>query len=293
MSVPIFLQLLIGGLAMGAIYGLIGLGMNLIFNATGGLNFAQGSLVMLGAYVGVTFSRTLQIPAVPAAFCALLVMAVVGAIFGFLVYEPVRTENPQRFMLGALATGIFVTEAIQLIWGRLPFMVPRFIRQASLRYDTLVLDTQNLLILGVLLVVLVILTAVLNKTQLGLMMRAVGQSEEVSGLMGIPVRWMIRLTFAFSTILATVAGIMAGPIFFVSPLLADLVTRGFAAAVIGGFGPRVSGVVIGGFIMGLVEVFAAYLISSAYRDAWSFAFLICFLLVRPYGLFGEQISMKV
>jgi len=291
-NVPLFLQLLIGGLAMGAIYGLIGLGMNLIYNATGGLNFAQGSLVMLGAYVGVTFSRTLGLPVLPAAICALAVMATVGAVFGFLVYEPVRNVNPQRFMLAALASGIFVSEGIQIIWGKLPFMVPRFIAQPSIRYQGLVFDTQNLLILGVVLVAVGALSILLMKTQLGLMMRAVGQSKEVSSLMGIPVRRMIRVTFACSTALATIAGVMAGPIFFVSPLLANLSTKGFAAAVIGGFSPRVSGVILGGIIVGLVEIFAAYLISSAYRDAWGFAFLICFLLIRPRGLFGEQVAQK-
>jgi len=292
LDISILLQLVVGGLAMGAIYGLIGMGMNLIFNSTGGLNIAQGALVTLGAYAGVTFTVFLKLPVVPAAILTIAAMAIVGSIFGYLIYEPVRFAVPTRFMLAALGAGIFITEMAQIVWGPIPFVVPRFIRQSSLRFGNLVFDTQNLLILSVLLVVVAIIYMLLNKTQIGLMMRAVGQSKEVSALMGIPVRTIIRYTFALSTALATVAGVMAGPIFFVTPSLAVLMSKGFAAAVIGGFGRNVHGVIIGGFIAGVVEVFAAFFISSSYRDAWGFAFLILFLLIRPRGLFGEAAGEK-
>lgn len=293
MDLAIFVQLLIGGIAMGIIYGLIGFGINLIFNATSGVNFAQGALVMLGAYMSVTFTNFIKLPLILSAICAVAVMAVIGALFGFFVYEPVRAEKSHRFLLAAVAVSIFLTEVIQLIWGKLPYVVPRFIKKSSVRAGTLVFDTQNLCIIGVAVVCLFLIHLLLNKTQLGLMMRAVGQSKEVSSLMGIPVRWIVRITFACSTMMATVAGVVAGPIFFVSPLLADLSVKGFASGIIGGFGPRVFATIIGGIILGLVETFGAFFLSSSYRDAWGFIFLICMLLISPYGLVGEKRAQKV
>lgn len=294
MNVTIILQLLLTGVAMGFIYGLIALGMNLIYNATGGLNFAQGALVVLGAYAGVTFSVTMKFPPILAAILAIAIMSAVGALFGFLVYEPLRYKNPSMFLLAAIGVGTFLTEVVQFdfAWGKIPYMVPRFISNPVLRKGSLLIDTQNLVIIVVATGCLVLLNLVLTKTQLGLTMRAVGQNKEVSSLMGIRVRHTIRLTFAASTVMATVAGVMAGPLFFVSPALSNLMTKGFAAAVIGGFGPRVYGVVVGGVIVGVVEAFAAYFLSSSYRDAWAFIFLIGFLLINPRGLFGEEHGEK-
>lgn len=295
-DISIILQLTIGGLAMGTIYGLIALGMNLIYNATGGLNYAQGSLVMISAYVSLSFSRWftgIGHSMILAALCAIPTMGIVGAIFGRLLYEPIRMEKSSRFTLVALAAGILISETAPHIWGKLPHMLPRFISKASIRAGSLVFNTQSLLTIGVVSVSLIVLQTLLNKTQWGLMMRAVGQSKEVSSLMGIPVRRSIRLTFAASTMLAAIAGIMAGPIFYVSPLLLDLSTKGFAAAVLGGFSPRVSGALLAGVLIGLVETYSAFFLSSAYRDAWGFFFLICFLFVRPVGIFGEQHATKV
>lgn len=287
----IFLQLVIGGLAMGMIYALIALGMNLIYNATGGLNYAQGALVALGAYMGVTFSHGLHFPAWLASLCAIPAMAVLGGLYGFFLYEPVRSVKG-RFFLVAICAGVFIGETIPLVWGKLPFMVPRFIAQSAIRSGNLVFDTQSLLVIAVATASLCILHVLLTKTQLGLMMRAVGQSKEVSSIMGMPVRRSIRMTFAFSTAMAAIAGIMAGPLFFVSPQLIGLSTKGFAAAAMGGFSPKVSSVVLAGIIIGLVEVFSAFYISSAYRDAWAFLFLICFLLIRPSGIAGEKNAQK-
>ncbi len=294
MDISIILQLTIGGLAMGSIYALIAVGMNLLYNATGGLNWAQSSLVMLGAYMSLTFSTWfagLQWPMLVSALCTIPVMGAFGAMFGYVLYEPIRMES-SRWTLVALAAGILVSEIIPHIWGTLPYMLPRFISKPCISAGDLIFDTQSLLIIGVVFAAIGILQLFLNKTELGLMMRAVGQNKEVAGLMGIPVRRLIRLTFAFSTALAAIAGMMAGPIFYVSIMLLDVGSKGFAAAVLGGFSPRVSGVIIAGLLIGLVESFASFFLSSAFRDGWGFLFLIAFLVFRPTGIFGEQSAEK-
>ncbi|MDD4362960.1 MAG: branched-chain amino acid ABC transporter permease [Atribacterota bacterium] len=288
MNVGTLVQLTVTGLAMGCIYGLVALGINLIYNATGGLNFAQGGLVMLGAYFGVTFTSMINFPSVIGYTIAIIVMGIVGAIFGFLVYEPLRFANPRFFLIAAIGTSIFMVEFVQFIWGKLPYMVPRFIKTAMIRRGSIILDTQNLVIIGGVMIVLFLLHMLLTRTRLGLMMRAVGQDKETSTLMGIRVRNTIRITFAVSTILGTFAGILCSPIFFVSTGMSNIMLKSVAAGVIGGFGSRVYGVVVGGLLVGLVEIYAAFFISSSYRDAWAFIFLIVILVIRPFGLMGTR-----
>jgi branched-chain amino acid transport system permease protein len=291
----IILQLTIGGLAMGCIYALIAVGMNLLYNATGGMNWAQSSLVMLGAYVALTYVRLFQSfkwPMLASAVFTVPTAGVIGALFGYLLYEPIRYKGYYHWLLVALSAGMLVSEAVPLIWGTLPYMLPRFISTSSIRLGNLIFDTQSLVIIGVVFATIGIMQLFLNKTEWGLMMRAVGQSKEVASLMGIPVRQSIRMTFALSTALAAIAGVLAGPIFFVSVMLLDVGGKGFATAVLGGFSPRVSGVIIAGLLIGLVEVFASFFLSSAFHDAWGFLFLIVFLIFRPTGIFGEQRAEK-
>ena len=298
-DMSIMLQLTIGGLAMGSIYALIAVGMNLLYNTTGGMNWAQSSLVMLGAYVCLSFVRLFQglgfgpRPMVLSALFTIPTAGLIGALFGYLLYEPIRFKGYYHWLLVALTAGMLVSETIPLIWGALPYMLPRFIANPCIRVGTLVIDTQSLIVIGVVFAAIALMQLFLNKTEWGLMMRAVGQSKEVASLMGIPVRWSIRMTFALSTALAAIAGILAGPVFFVSIMLLDVGGKGYATAVLGGFSPRVSGVIISGLLLGLVEVFASFFLSSAFRDAWAFLFLICFLVFRPTGIFGEQRAEKV
>jgi branched-chain amino acid transport system permease protein len=293
MNLVILVQLIIAGSAMGFIYGLVALGINLIYNATGGLNFAQGGFVMLGAYFGVTFTFFIRFPNLIGYIVAIIGMALVGAIFGYLVYEPLRFASPRMFLIAAIGARTFLEEGAQLIWGKIPFAVPRFISTPMIQKGVLILDTQNLIIIVTSIIVLLILYMLFTKTRLGLMMRAVGQDKEISSLMGIRIRRIIRLTFAFSIALAGVGGILVSPLFYVSPGISGIMIKAIAAGVIGGFSPRIYGVVVGGLMVGLVETLAAFFISSSYRDAWAFLFLILVLLVKPWGFFGtEEVGEK-
>ncbi|NLS45618.1 MAG: branched-chain amino acid ABC transporter permease [Firmicutes bacterium] len=286
------LQLTIAGIAMGLIYGLIGMGVNLVYNATGGLNFAQGSLVLLGAYMGVTFCMLLRLPIIIGILLALVAMAGVGVAFGKLVYEPVRKQGPQMFLMAAIGSGIAIVEATQIIWGKIPYFFPRLISISSVKIGGSIVDTQSFIILLCSVLILLGVLYLLRNTQLGLAMLSVGQDKEVAGLMGIRVGRTISLTFSLSTVLASVAGILVAPLFFVSPSVADIMIKGMCACVIGGYGPKVMGVIVGGVLLGAVESFAAFYISSAYRDAWAFLLLTVFLLVRPRGLFGREVAEK-
>lgn len=286
------LQLAIAGIAMGLVYGLIGMGVNLVYNATGGLNFAQGSLLLLGAYMGVTFCMVLRMPMIIGALLALVAMAGVGAAFGKLVYDPLRKRGPQMFLMAAIGSGIVIVEATQIIWGKIPYFFPRPVSVSAVSLGGSIIDTQSLVILACALAIVLGVLYLLRNTQLGLAMLSVGQDKEVAGLMGVRVGRTITLTFALSTVLAAIAGILVAPLFFVSPGMADIMIKGMCACVIGGYGPRVMGVIVGGVLLGIAESFAAFYISSAYRDAWAFLVLIAFLLVRPRGLFGREVGEK-
>jgi branched-chain amino acid transport system permease protein len=155
-----------------------------------------------------------------------------------------------------------------------------------------VIDPQYIIIIVSTALLLVAQHFFFERTMLGKMMQATAQDKDAARLMGIPIARMIAITFIFSTILASVAGLLVGPLFYVTKEMGGMAgLKGFCGAIIGGFG-SVTGAILGSVFLGVIEVYLAFYVSSAYRDAFAFIIMILVLLFRPQGLFGERIAQK-
>jgi branched-chain amino acid transport system permease protein len=285
-------QAVVSGIAIGCIYALVAAGFLLVVNATGMLNFAQGAMVTLGAYLGVTGASSLELPLVLTYLFVLCSMALVGWLFRWVAYEPVRDKAMLVKIVATLAVARIVQAGAELVWGVLPRPVPTPVSLQPIRALGVGLYPQHLFVIGVTAVLFAALYVVLNRTFLGAQLRAIAQDTGAASLMGVHTGRMVTITFVLSAVLAGVAGLLLGPI---SGASSDLGTQpgisAFIAVVIGGFG-NIAGAVAGALVLGVLESLAAVYISATYSSAISFAVLIAVLLVRPHGLFGEVVGEK-
>lgn len=284
-------QILVSGLSMGCIYALVGLGFILIYNATSGLNFAQGELVMLAAFVFYSMVAT-GAPYVGAALATIALMAVAGFVFQRLLFYPLRDRSFLAFIIVTIGFSIFARNLALLIWGPFPLKVPSFFDERAINIGSVVVAPEHLFIIAATVVVLALQYWAFFYTDLGRRLRATAQNAEVAQLMGIRASQMIAITFVISTLLTGIAGVLLAPIFLVDTEMGlNLILKAFIAVIIGGFG-SVPGAVVGGIILGLLEILVAVFISSVYKDAIAFLVLIFFLIAFPQGIFGEPIAER-
>jgi len=285
-------QLSVSALAMGFIYALAALSISLIYNAGGVVNFAQGALVMLGAYVGVSTLNHLGLPYPLAIVAMMIVMGLVGLVFQRFVFYPLRNADRLMFIIAGIGITVFLENFVQIFWGPAPIAVRPMLPMQTLRIGGVFLEPQAVAIVVVTGCILLAENFFLKKTVLGKMTMAVAQDRDAASLMGISVGVMIAITFVNSTILAGITGMFISPIFFVSMGISNILLKAFAACVVGGFG-NAAGAIVGGVIIGFAETFGARFLSPQYRDAWAFILLITFLFIRPRGIFPERIAEKV
>lgn len=292
MDLSINLQMLTQGLAMGSIYALVALGFVLIFNAVGVVNFAQGEFVMVPAFVTVALMEFLPIPFPLIYVITILFMGLFGIVFQRIAYYPLRNRTFLPVIIATIGVSIFLKNGAQIVFGAEPRPMPRPTSSVPINLAGVAIDPQYIVIILVTLALLVFQYYFFEKTSLGKKMQATAQDKDMARLLGIRVATMIVITFIYSSILGAVAGVLVGPIFFVTKEMgAMLGLKAFCSTIIGGFG-SVPGAILGGLFLGVVEVFAAFYISSAYRDAFAFIILILVLLFRPQGFFGEKIAEK-
>lgn len=287
-----FIQSLITGLAIGAVYGLIALGFMLLVNTTNILNFAQGEFGMLGAFMMVTFAVSWGIPYVPALLLVLAGAAVIGVIFERIAYRPLKGADGPTYFAATLAAAVVIRNIGLKIWGPypLPFQEPFGLTMISI--GGVRIRPQDLLIVGVVIVLSIILYLFFNKTRTGKIMRAMSQDRPTAQLLGVRVLAMGTLTFIMASMMGALAGVLVAPIYFVSLDMGfSMGLKAFIATIIGGWG-SLPGAIVGGLLIGLVETFGAVYISSVYKDVFAFVLLIIFLVVRPQGVFGEKIADK-
>lgn len=286
------LQMLASGLAFGSIYALVALGFVLIFNAVGVVNFAQGEFVMVPAFVAVALMSVLDWPFVVIYLVTLLFMGLFGIVFQRVAYYPLRNRSFLPVIISTIGVSIFLKNGAQVVFGAQPRLMDRPTSSNVLNLGGVFVDPQYIVIIVVTLILLAFQYFFFEKTSLGKKMQATAQDKEMARLLGIRVATMIALTFVYSSILGAVAGILVGPIFYVTKEMgAMLGLKAFCSTIIGGFG-SVPGAILGGLFLGIIEVFAAFYISSAYRDAFAFGMLVAVLLFRPQGFFGEKIAEK-
>jgi branched-chain amino acid transport system permease protein len=285
-------QMVTAGLAMGSIYALVALGFVLIFNAVGVVNFAQGEFVMVPAFVAVALMDFLPIPFPFIYLLTILFMAVFGIVFQRIAYYPLRNRTFLPVVISTIGVSIFLKNGAQIAFGAQPQLMQRPTSSIPINVSGVFVDPQYIVIILVTAALLVFQYFFFEKTSLGKKMQATAQDKEMARLLGIRVATMIAITFIYSSILGAVAGILVGPIFYVSKEMgAMLGLKAFCSTIVGGFG-SVPGAIVGGLFLGVVEVFGSFYISSAYRDAFAFVILILVLLFRPQGFFGEKVAEK-
>lgn len=288
----IALQLLFTGLGVGSIYALVALGFVLIYRATNAVNFAQGDFAMLGAFSMVVLCIDLDLPYWLGILITIVAMVLIGALFNLGVYYPLRHRNFLPVIISTIGASILLENGVLAIYGPRPQSLPGMLASQGFSIGPVFFDSQYLVILGVSLVLFVLQYLFFEHTLLGKKMQATSQDKEMASLLGIPVAMMIMLTFIYSATLGGIAGILVAPILFVSVSMgSSIALKAFAASIIGGFG-NVTGAIVGGLALGVVETFGAAYISVPYKDAFAFLVLFVFLLFRPQGMFGEKISEK-
>jgi len=288
----IALQLLFTGLGIGSIYALVALGFVLIFRATNVVNFAQGDFAMLGAFAMVILAVELGFPYWLSILITVVTMAVFGALFNLGVYYPLRNRTFLPVIISTIGASILLENGMLAAHGPQPQSLPSLLDSPGFSLGPVFFDTQYLVILGVTLAMVIFQYLLFERTLLGKKMQATSQDKEMASMLGIPVAWMIMITFIYSSVLGGLAGILVAPILFVSVGMgSSIALKAFAASIIGGFGD-VTGAIVGGLALGVVETFGAAYISVPYKDAFAFLVLLIFLLFRPQGLFGEKVGEK-
>jgi branched-chain amino acid transport system permease protein len=286
------LQLLFTGLGVGSIYALVALGFVLIFRATNVVNFAQGDFAMLGGFAMVIFAVDLELRYWLSVIAALAAIMAFGALFNLAVYYPLRHRGLLPVIISTIGASILMQNGMLAAYGPQPQNLPGAFSSPGILLGPVFLDSQYILILAVTAILVILQHFFFEYTLLGKKMQATSQDKEMASLLGIPVAWMIMLTFIYSAFLGGLAGILVGPILFVSVGMGSAIAlKAFAATIIGGFG-NVIGAIVGGLTLGIVETYGAAYISVPYKDAFAFLVLLVFLMFKPEGIFGEKIAEK-
>ena len=286
-------QLIIIGVATGSIYVLIALAMTLVVNAVGVVNFATGNIMMVGAFIALTFVNILGLPWYIAYPLTLVAMGIFGVIFERIGYYPLRKAGTLPVIIVTMALGIVLKNVSQFIWGAIPLPVSGPLGDKVFSMGSLTILGQHALIIGLTIVLIIIQQLVFERTSLGRQMRALAQDKIAAAIMGIQVNRLSTFTFVYTAVICGIAGILFGPIFFVSPTMGGpSLLKAFAAIVLGGWG-NVPGAILGGLLIGLGETFFAGYVAAAYKDVFVFGLMVAFLLFRPQGILGQRISEKV
>lgn len=281
-----FVQMVLGGLMVGAIYALLGMGFSLIYRASGLLTFAQGDYFMLGAFVGYTFFVLLDLPYPVAMTGVVIVMVAAGFLSERLLIGPLlrRGSSPIHIVLATIGLAIFLQNSAMMIWGSEGFHLPSVMGDMPIRFGNVFIIPQNLAIVAIMLALMLALHVFMNKSKIGTALRAAAQDKLAAGTLGINVPLAVGLTWGIAVGLAGIAGMLIAPIYGVSAHMGLLVgLKGFAAAVIGGYG-SIYGAVLGGFLVGLVETLSSGYIDSSMKDVIVFVFLLLVLFIKPTGL---------
>ena len=291
----IFLDNLINGLSLGSIYAIIALGYTMVYGIAKMLNFAHGDVIMVGAYVAFCGLQYWGLPPVVAILVSMVACTVLGVLIEGLAYRPLRQAASLAVLITAIGMSYLLQNLALMIWGPNPKSFPRtFINGSILRLGQLNISSATIITILANLVIMVTLTLFTAKTKLGKAMRCVSEDRGAAELMGINVNRTISLTFAIGSALAAIAGVLLCSSYpILQPTTGSMPgIKAFTAAVFGGIG-SIPGALLGGVLLGVIEIFGKAYISTELGDALVFAVLIVVLLVRPSGLLGKPMREKV
>ncbi|MEH7342561.1 branched-chain amino acid ABC transporter permease [Bacillus sp. JJ1532] len=288
-----FIQQTMNGLVMGSSYVLIALGLTLIFGMLNMMNFAHGELLMVGAFTAVGLISVLNVPYLLAFPIVIVVVAFLGIIMEKLAFKPLRKSDRVNLLVSSLGVSIILQNGVQLIWGPDPRGLTSPFSNSQIVIGDIILNGHRIFIFVTALVLIAILYYVIQRTNIGIAMRACAFDMDIARLMGVKANTIIFLTFFMGAGLAAAAGMLLAPIFSVYPTMGVSATmKAFVVIILGGVG-NISGAIAGGLLIGLIETYAAGYISSEYKDVFAFIIMILVLLFKPAGLFGKHVQEKV
>ena len=288
------LQLLISGIAQGCIYGLIALGFVLIYKATETVSFAQGELMMLGAFGGLAGMTMLGFPFWLAVLSAIVAMAVFGVVLERLVIRPILGQPAFSIVMLTIGIGYVARGLITMIpgIGTETHTLPVPYKDQIWKVGALVLNVEQMAVIGVTAVLCALLFALFRYSKLGIAMQAASQNQLAAYYMGIPVKRLNGIAWGLAAAVAAVAGLLLAPITFVHANMGFIGLKAFPAAVVGGFG-SLPGAIVGGLIIGIIESLSGFYLPDGFKDTAAYVMVLIMLMVKPNGLFGENLRKKV
>jgi len=306
--VDVFIQQIINGLTLGAVYAIVALGYTMVYGIIQLINFAHGEVVMIGALVAFSVITALAPSGLPpvvivlvATGCAIPVCMALGYAMERLAYRPLRGAPRLAPLITAIGVSIILQHVAMMIWSRNPLAFPQIIKAEPYPIGGATITDVQIAILAVCVAMMAALALLVYRTKLGAAMRATAQNPQIAGLMGIDANRIIAVTFLIGAALAAVAGVMVANYYGIAhyTMGAPLGLKAFAAAVLGGIG-NIPGAMLGGILLGLVEALGAGYIGdltnnvfgSNYQDVFAFIVLILVLVFRPSGLLGERVGER-
>lgn len=280
------LQTLVSGLSLGAVYALVAMGFSLVYRTMGLVNFAHADIAMIGAYAASTFYLTSKLPFAVAMVTAIVVTGAIGLVIE-RVLRPLENKDFDLMLIGTIGFGIVLQAVAVLIWGTTGRAVPSPLHSAPLNIFGIRVRTYDLLVMAVAAIAVVALALFLSRTKRGAAMQAVAMDHEAATAVGIDVGRSNALAFAIGAGLAALAGGLVGPMLYVDASLGGaLGIKGFAAAMLGGFG-SIQGAVVGGVAIGVLDSYAAGHFQG-YSVLVTFLVFTVAIMIRPTGIFGER-----
>ena len=288
------LQLMISGIAQGCIYGLIALGFVLIYKATETVSFAQGELMMLGAFSGLAGMSLLGFPYWLSVLCAIAAMALFGVVLERMVIRPILGQPAFSIVMLTIGIGYVARGLITMIpnIGTETHMLPVPYKDEIWHLAGLVLNVEQMVVIGATGVLCVLLYTLFRYSKLGIAMQAASQNQLAAYYMGIPVKRLNGIAWGLAAAVAAIAGLLLAPITFVHANMGFIGLKAFPAAVVGGFG-SLPGAIVGGLIIGIVESLSGFYLPDGFKDTAAYIVVLIMLVVKPNGLFGEKLSKKV
>ena len=290
-----FLSNVINGISLGSIYAIIALGYTMVYGIAKMLNFAHGDVIMVGAYVCFFMTSRYNMPAIVGILLSMFVCTVLGIMIERLAYKPLRQATSLAVLITAIGMSYFLQNAAQLLWTSNPKVFKSVVGDGGIQLtEGLYVSYVTLVTIAACVIIMIALTVFTGKTKMGKAMRACSEDKGAAQLMGINVNTTISITFAIGSALAAIAGVLLCSAYpNLVPTTGSMPgIKAFTAAVFGGIG-SIPGALIGGVLLGIIEIFAKAYISTEISDAIVFGVLIVVLLVKPTGLLGKKISEKV
>lgn len=295
-SLKIFFQLVLSGVIVGSIYGLIALGFVLIYKATDVVNFAQGELMMLGAYVCYYIVTTYHVPFVPAFFLTLVFSALLGILIEVLILRPMIGEHVFSIIMVTVGLATLLRSIVGLFWGHDTYPFPAPFPDEAIRYLGLSILPVELVTVVVAFGLFILFLLFFKYSRLGLAMRATAYNQKYAFLMGISVRKVFSLSWVLASVVASIGGIFLASISSLQTTMSFIGLKVFPAVVLGGI-DSVAGAILGGLIVGLTENLAGGYLStffgSGVKELSAFFILLLILMIKPYGLFGKKEIIRV